>query len=177
MTEAAGQEYSFRGQRPDENVILVTKQHIWLLMPVVVVWLLLIAAVAALIWWFGFSATSSMAMVVAALMGGFYSFYIWYTWNSSDYIVTSERVIKIDQVSLISRVISEAEIDRIQEISTEIHGPVRTLLNFGTVRIQTASTTGRMDLDDLSDPYSVQQVIVGIQKKLDRTAAKGPRLL
>lgn len=167
--------YTFRGQRADETVVLVTKQHVWLLLPVLLIWLSIAAALTLLLWWFGASKVSSIAIAVLSLGGLGYSFFFWFTWNNSDYIVTNQRVIKIDQVSLFNRVISEAEIHRIQEISTEIKGPVRTMLNFGTVVIKTASDDSKLDLGDVTDPYDVQQVIVQIQK---RSAEHGsPRLI
>ena len=157
--------YTFRGQRADETVTLVTKQHIWLLMPIVLVWLIIVAVVGATLLIFGASRVTSILLVVLTVIGLAYSFYFWFTWNNSDYIVTSQRVIKIDQGSLFNRMISEAEIHRIQEISTEIKGPVRTLLNFGVVRIKTASDDSKLDLDDVTNPYDVQQAIVQIQKQ------------
>lgn len=162
---ATTESYVFRGQRADEEVVLVTKQHVWLLMPVLGVWLAVTLVIMAIIWWFGASHVSSMVIVIAVIIAAIYSFYFWFTWNNSDYIVTNQRVIKIDQMSLFNRVISEAEVHRIQEISTEIKGPVRTLLNFGTVMIKTASDDSKLDLDDVSDPYDVQQAIVQIQKR------------
>lgn len=170
------EEYTFKGQRSDERVVLVTNQHIWLLMPAVLVWLGLIALLVTAYWLLGPSKYTSIAAVVVALIGGIYSFYIWYIWNNSNYIITSQRVIKIDQVSFFNRMISEADIDRIQEISTEITGPIRTVLNFGVVKIQTASNESRMNLDDVTDPYSVQQVIVGIQKDT-QAQGHGPKII
>jgi len=162
---AEEEAYVFRGQRADEEVVLVTKQHIWLLLPVLMIWIVIVALLIASIAWLGASKYSSVIIVILALSGLGYSFYFWFTWNNSDYIVTSQRVIKIDQVSLFNRMISEAEIDRIQEISTEIKGPIRTMLNFGTVRMKTASDDSKLDLDDVTDPYGVQQTIVQIQKQ------------
>ena len=157
--------YSFRGQRADEAVTLVTKPHIWLLMPIAAVWLVIILIVAVALLGFGASKITSIVIVLTLVVGALYSFYFWFMWNGCDYIVTNQRVIKIDQVGIFSRVISEAEIHRIQEISTEINGPIRTMLNFGTVRIKTASDNSKIDLEDVTDPYDVQQAIVQIQKQ------------
>lgn len=157
--------YSFRGQRSDEAVALVTKQHIWLLMPILLVWLVIITVVGVALLGFGASKVTSIVIISTIIIGALYSFYFWFMWNGCDYIVTNQRVIKIDQVSLFGRVISEAEIHRIQEISTEIKGPVRTMLNFGTVNIKTASDNSQISLEDVTDPYDVQQAIVQIQKQ------------
>ncbi len=162
---AQAETYTFRGQRSDESVVLVTKQHIWLLMPILLVWAIVGAIIAASLLIFGASRVSSIVIFGLVVVGLAYSFYFWFIWNNSNYLVTNQRVIKIDQVSLFNRMISEAEIHRIQEISTEINGPIRTMLNFGTVRIKTASDDSKLDLGDVTDPYDVQQAIVQIQKQ------------
>lgn len=158
-------DYNFRGRRSDEEVLLVVKSHPWLLMPIVWWWLFVIGVVVGLVWKFGFSTITSYAIFILAGAALLYSFYLWFVWNNSDYILTSQRVIKIEQNSLFSREISEAELDRIQEISTEIKGPIRTLFNFGRVKIQTASSSGRVDLEDVTDPYDIQQQIVRVQRQ------------
>ena len=157
--------YTFRGQRSDETVALVANQHVWLLLPIALVWLFELIVVGGVLWIFGASRITSIVIVAALIIGALYSFYFWFTWNNSNYIVTNQRVMKIDQLNLFSRTISEAEVHRIQEISTEVKGPIRTMLNFGTVRIKTASDDSRLDLEDVPDPYDVQQAIVQIQKQ------------
>ena len=157
--------YTFRGQRSDETVTLVTKQHIWLLMPIVLVWLIIVVVIGVALLGFGASKITSIVITLSLVVGALYSFYFWFMWNGCDYIVTNQRVIKIDQVGLFGRVISEAEIHRIQEISTEIKGPVRTMLNFGNVVIKTASDDSKINLEDVTDPYDVQQAIVQIQRQ------------
>lgn len=162
--------YQFRGQRSDEEVVMVTKQHVWLLAPIILVVLGLVLVTGLVFWWFGASKVTSIVIFLSVLFGGIYSFLFWFSWNNSDYIVTNQRVIKIDQTNLFNRVISECEIHRIQEMSTEIKGPIKTLLNFGTVQIKTASDNSMLDLEDVTDPYDVQQVIVRIQKKASPTS-------
>lgn len=166
------EDYSFRGRRNDEEVLLVVKSHPWLLMPIAWAWLVIAGIIVLLVWKFGLSAISSYAIFGLVGLGIFYSLYQWFLWNNSDYILTSQRVIKIEQNSLFNREISEAELDRIQEISTEIKGPIRTLFNFGRVKIQTASSSGRVDLEDVNDPYDIQQQIVRVQRSDNDTAAK-----
>lgn len=164
-------EYSFRGQRSGEQVLMVARYHAWLLMPVAFVWLVIIAILVGLIMYFGLSRVTSIAIFVSAILGGGYTFYQWFLWNASNTIITDQRVIRIEQQSMFNRQIAEAEIDRIQEISTSIKGPIRTMFNFGTVRIQTASSEGKVDLVDVTNPYDIQQAIVSVQRRLSERPA------
>jgi len=159
------EDYSFRGKRSGENVLLVVRCHPWILMPIVWFWLLMLALVLGSLYFFGASSTTTYVIYGALILGGLYSFYIWFLWNNGTYVVTNQRVIRIDQLGLFNRQISEAEIDKIQEISTEIKGPIRTMLNFGDVKIQTASREGRVVLEDVVDPYDIQQQIVRVQRE------------
>jgi uncharacterized membrane protein YdbT with pleckstrin-like domain len=158
-------DYSFRGKRSGENVLLVVRCHPWILMPIVWFWLLMLSLVLASLYFFGASSTTTYVIYGVLILGGLYSFYIWFLWNNGTYVVTNQRVIRIDQLGLFNRQISEAEIDKIQEISTEIKGPIRTMLNFGDVKIQTASREGRVVLEDVVDPYDIQQQIVRVQRE------------
>jgi len=167
---------NFRGRRPNEQVVLVVKQHIWLLFPIFLVWLGLFVLTLTVIHFFLASRVSSIVVTVALLVGGLFTLYRWYIWNNGVFIVTSQRVIKVDQRGLFSRLISEAEIDRIQEISSDIAGPIQTMLNFGTVKIQTASTTGQVDLRNVPHPYDIQQEIVRIQRQQVEQPGRAPTL-
>lgn len=156
--------FDFRGRRDGEQVVIVARYHAWLLMPIVYIWLLVFGLVALAFWWFGASRVTSIVITILAVGGIIYTVYQWFIWNVSNYIVTNQRVIRIEQISLFNREISEAEIERIQEISSEIKGPIRTLFGFGTVKIRTASDAGKMDLEDVTNPYDIQQEIVRIQR-------------
>ncbi|QQG49849.1 MAG: PH domain-containing protein [Candidatus Berkelbacteria bacterium] len=166
MKSQETETFTFKGQRSGEEVLVLVNQHTWVLLPIAITWLVLLTVGALSLWYFGASKITSIVIAAVVIFGVLYSVYQWYIWNFSNYILTNQRVIKIDQISMFSRLISEAEIGRIQEISTEIAGPIHTLLNFGTVRIQTASNAGRMDLEDVPDPYSMQQEIVRIQRQV-----------
>lgn len=170
------EEYTFRGQRSDERVIMSMNQHAWLLMPVVYWWLVIIALITAVIVWLGFSGWYGYLIFTLVVIGVLNSIYQYYLWNGGFYIITNQRVIKMDQVTLFYRQISEAEIDRIQEISTDVRGPIKTMLNFGTVKIQTASSSGRLDLDNVPAPYDIQQEIARVQRKVEHEPATSPVL-
>ena len=49
------------------------------------------------------------------------------------YIVTDERIIDIDFYNLIYKEVSDANIDKIQDVTYKMGGVVRTLFNYGDV--------------------------------------------
>lgn len=159
-------EYSFRGQRPNETILLVAKQHIWSFSTAVCLWTVIILLGLLAIKFFGASAVSSLVIATGVLIGLIITIRHWFLWTNGVYLVTNQRVIKTDQLGFFKRLISEAELDRIQEITTEIGGPIRTMLNFGTVHIQTASRSGKIDLENVPSPYDIQQTIVRARQTL-----------
>ena len=159
-------EYTFRGKRSDENVFLVIRRHPWLLMPIVWFWLIMAGGILISLYFFGASQITTYVIFGVLVMGFGYTFYIWFIWNNGIYVVSDQRVIRIEQLGIFNREISEAEVDRIQEISTEIRGPIRTMLNFGDVKLQTASKEGKVLLEDVASPYDIQQQIVRVQREV-----------
>lgn len=86
-----------------------------------------------------------------------YNFLLW--WNDV-YILTNIRVIDIDQRSLFNKTVTEAELKNIQDITYEINGFWRTILNYGKVEILTASNGKSISFEDVLKPHEVQQLII-----------------
>jgi hypothetical protein len=59
------------------------------------------------------------------------------------WIVTNERVINIEQKGLFSREVSEKELHKMQDITSDVDGFWATMLNYGDVYIQTAGEKER----------------------------------
>jgi len=81
------------------------------------------------------------------------------------WIITSERIIDIKQHGFFSRVISEQRLDRVQDVTSEVHGIFQTVLNFGDVFIQTAGESQRFHFDDVPDPEKIRDIISKLIKK------------
>lgn len=54
------------------------------------------------------------------------------------WIVTNQRIIDVEQITLFSRQVSEIPLARVQDVTIEVHGILETLFKFGNIRIQTA---------------------------------------
>ena len=59
-------------------------------------------------------------------------------WFFNVFIITDERVIDVDFISLVYRQISQAKIDRIEDMTFKTGGLFQSIFNFGSVYIQTA---------------------------------------
>lgn len=60
------------------------------------------------------------------------------------FIITESRVIGIEQLSALSRSVSECSLDRVQEVNAHTTGILQTIFGYGDVHIHTASETSNM---------------------------------
>lgn len=74
--------------------------------------------------------------------------------------VTNERIIDIDQAGLFSRSISELDMTRVQDVKSVISGIIPTMLNYGTVTVETAANEENFIMEQVKDPHVIRQRII-----------------
>ncbi len=67
-------------------------------------------------------------------------------------IITDQRIIGIDQISSLSRRVSECGLDRVQEVNAEVNGILQTILHYGHIHIHTASENSDMIISYAPNP-------------------------
>lgn len=155
----ANEDYQFQGQRSDESVMLVRNQHL------VVLWRLVVGCVVSLVVpWLELRSLDGMGMVWGLVVYIIILvFFVWqriFTYRSSVMILSNQRIINVTQKGFFNRTINEAELSRIQDVSSEIKGPLQTAFQFGTVTVRTASNDTKLVIQNIVDPYGAQQSIV-----------------
>lgn len=98
-------------------------------------------------------------------------FILWIDYYFDVWIVTNKRVVDIDQRGLFVRNVSELELERIQDITTEVKGVIPTFFNYGDVFIQTAAEKERFIFQSVPDPYKVKDLIMNLQEKMEKIEA------
>jgi uncharacterized membrane protein YdbT with pleckstrin-like domain len=94
-----------------------------------------------------------------------YAFLIWVDYYFDIWIITTQRVVNIEQKGLFTRKVSELKYEKIQDITTEVIGFIPTILNFGDLQIQTAAEQEQFRFKAVSDPYHLKNLIVEMQRK------------
>lgn len=154
---------NFETKEKDEKVVLLLRQH-----PIVNIGWILIAVLMLLV------------PTVVGMLGVFSSFppkfkliidLTWYLitlafimesfldWFFNVYIVTNLRIIDIDFVNLIYKNVSDANIDKIQNVSYSMGGVARTVFNYGDVVIQTAAEIQEFEFGAVPNPPKVAKII------------------
>jgi len=82
-----------------------------------------------------------------------------FSWFFSVNIITDERVVDIDFVSLIYKRVSDAEIVNIEDVTYKMGGVLGTMLNYGTIYIQTAAETREFEFEKVPQPALVVKIL------------------
>lgn len=94
-----------------------------------------------------------------------FAFLIWIDYYFDVWVVTTERIVNIEQKGMFSRTISELSYGKIQDVTTEVIGFLPSMLNYGNVYVQTAAETERFMFRTVSDPYTIKNIITAQQEK------------
>jgi len=81
------------------------------------------------------------------------------------WVITNQRIIEARLIGLFNVQYSSIELDKIQDMTTQIKGFLQSFYHFGDLRIQTAAEKGEFILEQIGDPELVKQVI--FETKID----------
>lgn len=162
--------YHFQGQRESETVLRVVHRH-WF--DIATHFFVIIFFIAML-----FGSLSLIPLLYPEALGAemfrfmlfiqnslilivwLYAFLVWIDYFFDVWIITNERVINIEQKGLFVRAVSELKFSRIQDVTSEVSGMIPTILNFGDVKVQTASEEDYFLFRRVPDPYHVKDLIM-----------------
>lgn len=84
-------------------------------------------------------------------------------WYFNIYIVTNKHLVDFDFISLLNRNITELRLDDVQGSSYENRGLIRSIFNFGDVKVETAAETEAVLFKDVPSPDVVHDRIEQLQ--------------
>jgi len=154
---------SFDTQTSDEHIVMLLRQH------PITLWknaLIILAAVFLPL----FSGQSFFtdflpASYILGINLGWYlltfSYFLaaFLIWFFSVFIITDERIIDVDFVSLLFKDVSSAKIDAIQDVSSKTGGFLASVVNYGTVYIQTAGEQREIEFENIPQPAKIAALL------------------
>lgn len=157
-------------QQPDEHIIVSVRKHWFVfltatlgtilaaLAPII----LATAVIAALPT--GMQAGTSLMVFFSALWVALCAIALadmWTHYYLDIWIVTNKRIMYIEQVRLFSREVTTLRIERIQDATVTFKNFIETMLNFGTLRIQSAgAVTDDLEIRGIPAPDHVKQLVL-----------------
>ena len=171
-------KYHFNGQKPNEKILLVLRRH-WF--DIFSQFIFIFILLGLLFGSFGLyfisypiSENSSFKILLAFGQNLFFiflwmiSFIIWIDYYFDIWIVTDRRIVNVEQHGLFNRETSELELEKIQDIATDVRGIIPTFLNYGDIQVQTAGEQEKFLFHNIPDPYSVKNLIMNLQKNFEK---------
>jgi len=167
----------FVNEQSDEEVVLVLRAHpitnvgwvaltiLLLIVPEIVMASGMFAAVPVKYLFVG-----RLVWYLVTLGFAFEKFLYWYY---SLIIITNERIVDIDFVNLLHRVISYAALNHIEEPSMVAGGLLRSLLHYGDVHVSTAAETPTVEANSIPYPDRVIKVISELSEELEKRRERG----
>jgi len=172
---------------PDEQVITTVRKHWFLitlelltivlfgLAPVFAFMIVLALPPQEIIMTFFETQTPALIFGIAAwmLLSTMAAAASWTSYYLDLWIITDRRIIVVDQINFFNRKVSHIRLELQQDIKVTVKGLIPTLLNYGTIRAQTASAAeSNFTSPGLPDPRGLQALI---QNAMDaRLTSIGP---
>ncbi|GBE16980.1 bacterial membrane flanked domain protein [bacterium BMS3Abin15] len=100
-----------------------------------------------------------------ALILWLYASLIWIDYHLDIWVITTERIINVEQKGVFVRQVSELKLSKIQDVTTKVGGVIPTILNYGNVYVQTAGQETRFVFRHIPDPYHTKSEIMKLQKQ------------
>jgi len=88
-------------------------------------------------------------------------FISWTNYYLDVWLITTKRVMSIEQTGLFRRTVSAFRRERIQDVTVSVNGIMAHLFNFGDVSVQTASESKPFVIHEAPRPYAVQNALAG----------------
>ncbi len=104
---------------------------------------------------------------IIVLLGSIYILFtllLFYT-EFTDYyldlwIITNDRILDMEQMGLFAKTVSEIDLFRIQDVTTDVHGVFATFFDYGTVTITTASNNANLAFRNIPHPDKIRNELI-----------------
>jgi uncharacterized membrane protein YdbT with pleckstrin-like domain len=167
----------FDSQSTEEHILLLLRRHPITQLP----WIIIASLFAFL------PLLLTTLPIIAALPGNYLFAAIvgWYllltgfilesflTWFFNVYIITDERIIDVDFLSLIYKNVSSAKIDNIEDVTARSGGALQSIFHYGTVYVQTAGQKREFEFEDVPQPEKVTRLLNELILEEEREKIEG----
>lgn len=178
-----GQESDlFPGQLEDEKTLIFIRRH-WIsfLLWIVILIVMSVLPLLFLIGAFYFDRIGDIhgeTLVISSATVAMYLMFInalfltaWIEHYLDVSIITTDRLLNIQQVGLFNRRVSELSMLRVQDVSAQMRGYLQTFFQFGTVVVETAGEAPNFVMHNVPRPHVVANTILAIHDRLIHSAA------
>jgi len=145
--------------RPWEKPLMIIKRH-WIILVKLWLYFLLWLIFTALFYIFWNYAWAHLLVIIFWMI---YSIFLYIEWLNHEldlYIITNNRIIWVDQVGFLNRKVSECNLWQVQEVWNQTKWLLANLLNYWTIKIQTAWNATNFVMDLAPNPINNSREIL-----------------
>lgn len=143
-----------------EDVRHITRRHVLTMFPGLVLALILIVIPFFLMFpLFTWGIPGVILFFAAVLIGIVVAVRTLLLWDADILIVTTFRLVDVDQRGIFTRIVSEAPLDAVQDVSWSRSGILQTLFRMGSLKVQTAGATANIEAKSIPHPDAVHELI------------------
>lgn len=114
-----------------------------------------------------------MVIILVCVLAG--SAIALWVYKASRILVTGQNVIELRQSSLFSRQVSHLNMINVEDVTVIKHGILQTLLNYGTLQIQTAGETDNFNFLNTPTPDVYRRFIIRAHEiAIEEVGERGP---
>lgn len=139
--------------------------------------LIALVVIVALIVWLNLSGDGALgtllniAFILVIVGGLLIGFMVWYRYHNDIWVITNRRLIDVTRTTPFSQQVTTASLGNVQDINVRVKGIFNTMLNFGDVICQTASSgSSTFTLIGVANPEKVLDAIDGARARAKASA-------
>lgn len=148
---------------PGEKFAGLARKHWILIAPPLFIGLFIIILLIAFVNKFFIFREALAISIALATLYILYFVYRWILWRADYHVITSERIARIAQPAFFERMLSEAPISNIEEVTFSKKGIFAAIFKFGTVKIILSG--GRtFKMENICLPEKIYQAIIKLKE-------------
>lgn len=154
----------------DEDVVLVVRRHpaiFWMQYLAVIVVLFSPIMFFLILGALNIKTGSVIALglsgsIIALLIATSIAIDTFVKWYFSVNIITTQRIVDVDFVSVLYHRFSETQLEKIEDVTHKVGGILGSMFDFGSVYLQTAATIPEFEFENVPRPRDVQDTILDL---------------
>ncbi len=115
---------------------------------------------------FSFRMPGVAVFLASVLLGIIVALRAFLLWDSDVLIVTSDRLVKVDQKGVFSRFVTELAMGSISDVAWKKHGVVDTLFSVGSLSVNSPAVSKTIEITRMSHPDRLHGLINDLRRAL-----------
>ncbi len=172
----------FPSQLENEEIYLVVREHWLKLVQKLLIWLMFALALV----FFQVGVQNNIPQLLEGQSGQivllFTDLYllflllalllIWILYYLNIQVITSIRIVDVDQIGLFAHTVSELHIENIEDVTSETNGILGNVFNYGMVYVQTAGSAQRFEFNNVPNPGAINKILLELYENIPQGSKK-----